>query len=145
MQIERILSMTLARLSVTHIDASLHAVAELLARPGTDLVIVCDELDQMAGVLSKSDLVRQMIYPNPNTISIDGLMTKNVISCRPEDDLFKVWDIMTERRLQNVPVLGSGNRAVGVLDVRDAFKVLFEHERFQEQMLANYIAGIGYL
>lgn len=43
-----------------------------------------------------------------------------------------------------MPVLAVDRKPLGVLDIRDAMQVLFEHERFQEQMLFDYIAGIGY-
>ena len=49
------------------------------------------------------------------------------------------------RNLQNMPVLGTENpRPLGVLDLRDALKVLFEEEEYQEELLTNYISGIGY-
>ena len=33
---------------------------------------------------------------------------------------------------------------LGILDVRDALKVLLEQEEYQETLLTNYIAGVGY-
>jgi hypothetical protein len=52
---------------------------------------------------------------------------------------------MMENRIQNMPVLGNDAKPLGVLDIRDALRVLlFEQEQLQEHMLANYIAGIGY-
>lgn len=48
------------------------------------------------------------------------------------------------QRLQNMPVLGTDSKPLGVLDIRDALKVLFEQEEYQEQMLFNYVAGVGY-
>lgn len=48
------------------------------------------------------------------------------------------------QRLQNMPVLGTDSKSLGVLDIRDALKVLFEQEEYQEQMLFNYVAGVGY-
>jgi hypothetical protein len=43
-----------------------------------------------------------------------------------------------------MPVLGTDSKPLGVLDIRDALKVLFEQEEYQEQMLFNYVAGVGY-
>jgi hypothetical protein len=43
-----------------------------------------------------------------------------------------------------MPVLGTDSKSLGVLDIRDALKVLFEQEEYQEQMLFNYVAGVGY-
>jgi hypothetical protein len=51
---------------------------------------------------------------------------------------------MTERKLQNIPVLGADRMPLGVLDIRDAMKALYDHMQFEEQMLVDYIAGTGY-
>jgi hypothetical protein len=41
-------------------------------------------------------------------------------------------------------VLDTDSRPLGVLDVRDAMRVLLEEERLEEESLASYIAGVGY-
>jgi hypothetical protein len=51
---------------------------------------------------------------------------------------------MTAQSLQNMPVLSTASTPLDVLDVRDALKVLFEQEEYQEQLLINYVAGVGY-
>jgi hypothetical protein len=39
---------------------------------------------------------------------------------------------------------GHSIETIGILDIRDAMKALYEQEELQEQLLANYVAGIGY-
>ena len=51
---------------------------------------------------------------------------------------------MIAQALQNVPVVNSCHKPLGVLDIRDAMKVLFEQEELREHMLVNYIVGGGY-
>jgi hypothetical protein len=51
---------------------------------------------------------------------------------------------MAARGLQNVPVLGKGEKPLGILDIRDALAALLDEEQYQERLLANYIAGVGY-
>jgi predicted transcriptional regulator len=75
---------------------------------------------------------------------ISELMSRDVVSCTPQDDLYATWQTMTARSLQNLPVLGAGSVPVGVLDLRDALKTLYEQEEYQERLLFNYVAGIGY-
>ena len=66
------------------------------------------------------------------------------MSCTPEDDLHEVWQTMAANSLQNIPVVDADGRAIGILDIRDAMKILFEREEIQEQILSNYVAGVGY-
>ena len=51
---------------------------------------------------------------------------------------------MGAQNLQNMPVLSADSRPLGVLDIRDALKILFEQEEYQEHLLFNYVAGVGY-
>jgi hypothetical protein len=51
---------------------------------------------------------------------------------------------MVARSLQNVPVINDGAKPLGILDIRDAMKALFEEEELQERMLFNYVTGVGY-
>jgi CBS domain containing-hemolysin-like protein len=51
---------------------------------------------------------------------------------------------MTARKLQSMPVLSTESNPLGVLDIRDVLEALFEQEEYQEQLLFNYVAGVGY-
>jgi CBS domain-containing protein len=135
---------TSARLTVIGVDAPLHEAAISFLNPGIGLVVACHGNGEAAGVLSKSDLVRHMAARQAGLASVSALMSSPFFSCTPDDDLHSVWQTMSGRSLQNVPVLGAGARPVGVLDIRDAMKTLFEQEEMQEKLLANYIAGVGY-
>ena len=136
--------MTSVRLTVVGIDAPLHEAAVSFLKPGIGLVVACRGNGLAAGVLSKSDLVRHMATARAELASVSALMSSPFFSCTPDDDLHAMWETMTSRSLQSVPVLNSGARPVGVLDIRDAMKALFEQEELQEKLLANYIAGVGY-
>ncbi|MBB5576835.1 MULTISPECIES: CBS domain-containing protein [Rhizobium] len=143
MRIERLYTMTSARLMVIDINATLQAAALSLSNPGIGLAVVSGENGKATGVLSKSDLIRHLTDREPEA-SVVTLMSRNIVSCDPNDELLAVWQIMVVQRLQNMPVLGTDSKPLGVLDIRDAMKVLFEQEQLQEHMLADYIAGTGY-
>ena len=99
--------------------------------------------EKLAGVLSKSDLVRHMV-DRETLASIEMLMSRNVVSCTRDDDVHVVWQTMSAQSLQNVPVLDLDARPVGILEIGDAMKALIEQDEFEEHMLTDYIAGLGY-
>jgi CBS domain-containing protein len=144
MRIEQLYSMISARLMVIDVNATLQAAALSLANPGIGLAVVSAENGKATGVLSKSDLIRHLTRREPAEASVVTLMSRNIISCDPKDELCAVWQVMVAQRLKNMPVLGPDSKPLGVLDIRDAMKVLFEQEQLQEHMLADYIAGVGY-
>ncbi|MDK4741043.1 CBS domain-containing protein [Rhizobium sp. CB3060] len=135
--------MTSARLMVIDINATLETAALSLSNPGIGLAVVSGENGKATGVLSKSDLIRHLMDREPDA-SVVTLMSRNIVSCDPDDELLAAWQIMVAQRLQNMPVLGADSKPLGVLDIRDAMKVLFEQEQLQEHMLADYITGLGY-
>ena len=107
MQIDYLHSMTSPRLRVIGTDAKIQTAALALSKPDIGLVIVCHDNGAAVGVLSKSDLVAR-----PGTLGSAGataasLMSRRVVSCRPDDDVHAVWQAMTAQALQNVPALGA--------------------------------------
>ena len=144
MRIEELTTTTSARLTMIDAAATLKAAALSLAIPGTGLLIVCSGGGRAVGVLSKSDLIRHLAHRDPDAASVAALMSRDIISCGPNDEVYGVWQNMAARRLQNMPVLGADATPLGILDIRDAMKALFEHELYQERMLSDYVAGIGY-
>jgi CBS domain-containing protein len=144
MQIRELYPILSTRLMVADISSELRTAALLLSHPGIGLVVVCDKTGQAAGVVSKSDVVRHLATSRSSEANVAALMSQPIICCSHDDDLHSVWELMVARNLQNIPVIGPDSRPVGVLDIRDALKALFEQEEVQEQMLTNYIAGIGY-
>jgi len=144
MLIEALRPMISARLVVVAVDATLRTAASALSNPHIGILVVCDENKKAAGVVSKSDLVRHLSSVGAEEAPVAVLMSRNISSCRPEDDLYATWQKMAAQSLQNMPVLSTDASPLGVLDIRDALQVLFEQEEHQERLLINYIAGVGY-
>jgi CBS domain-containing protein len=144
MLIDEMQAFTSSRLAVIGFDATVQAAALSLSMPGIGLVVVCNAGGGAEGVLSKSDLVRHLTMPTSSTPPVSDLMSRSIVSCSPQDDVHDVWQTMAALNLQNIPVIDVGARPLGILDMRDAMKVLFEQEEMQERMLFNYVTGVGY-
>ena len=143
MIVENLRSATSGRLMMIAKHASVPTAARALLDQNIGLLVVCGPEGEAVGVLSRLDLVRHLADEQERE-TLSGLMRTDVVSCRPEDDLVAAWKVMTAHGLQSMPVLGKESQPVGVLDLRDALKALFDDERYQEQLLENYIAGFGY-
>src|SRR5262245_53680483 len=104
MRIDTLRPTTLARLVVVTTDATLRTAASALSNPHIGLIVVCGENGQAAGVVSKSDLVRHLANVGVAQAPVSALMSRSIISCRPEDDLYATWQRMEAQRLQNMPV-----------------------------------------
>jgi CBS domain-containing protein len=143
MLIDKLHALTSPRLAVIDLNATVQTAAHWLSRPGVGLVVMCNGSGSAEGVLSKSDLVRHLAG-SMSVPPVSALMSRSIVSCGPQDDVRAVWQIMAARNLQNIPVIDDRARPVGILDIRDAMKALFEQEEMQERMLSNYVTGVGY-
>jgi predicted transcriptional regulator len=71
-------------------------------------------------------------------------MTKPVISCHVEEALQQVWPVMKPRTLRCAPILDENGRARGVVHARDVGIALLDDVNSEEQMLRDYVIGVGY-
>ena len=107
MRVEKVFSAASKRLITIGDDAPLtDAAAKLLRDPDADLVVVCNADKRMVGVISKTDVVRQISdRESESPPAASTVMTRTVMSCRPGELLHDVWAMMKARRLKNVPIL----------------------------------------
>lgn len=146
LKVERILSVARERLVTIKTDALLIDAARLLNGPQVNLVVVCDESDKIAGVITKTDIVARISFCTgcSCTMSASHVMTQEVTFCRPNDWLHEVWSVIKQHGLKNIPVVDQGSVPVGVLDARDVVRILLEDTEYEESLLRDYVMGVGY-
>jgi CBS domain-containing protein len=49
---------------------------------------------------------------------VSEIMTKDVVTCSPEDEIDKIWRLMTETRFAGLPVVKNG-KLVGIVTMKD--------------------------
>ena len=146
MRVESILPLALQRLIKIQTDASLADAAKLLCETHKALLVVCDSNGVMGGVITKTDIVRQIARNEGSLIGVkaEAVMTKEVTSCRPDDLVHDVLATMKERGLVHLPVVDELFRPSGVVNARDALQALLRDVTDEELLLRAYIMGIGY-
>jgi CBS domain-containing protein len=118
----------------------------MLAATPVSLVIVCHPEGTMAGVLTKTDIVRALgQHPEAaGSLPAREAMTREVVVCCPEDTLHHALGTMSERGLVHMPVIGADAKPVGVIEARDALRALFAHASHEIGHLRDYIMGTSY-
>lgn len=146
MFVEGLLPVARERLVTVPHDAPLIDAATHLARSQINLVVVCDSDAKIVGVLTKTDVVRQMSRCGGSSCTTAAalVMTRDVVVCRPQDWLPDVWASMNGRGLKHVPVVDEASQPIGVLYARDALQVLLREVESEELLLRDYVLGIGY-
>ncbi len=81
---------------------------------------VCDQSKKVLGALTDRDIVvRAVAEKKPASTMIEDVMTRDVISCRPEDDVDEARQAMAEHRTSRILCLDEGGRLQGVISLAD--------------------------
>jgi CBS domain-containing protein len=134
------------RLTTVEAGAPLADAAKLLSETHIGLVVVCAPDGSMAGVVTKTDVVRQVAQSQENihNASVSAIMTQDVVHCHPSDLLYDVWSCMKERGFVHIPIVDEKRRPSGVVNARDALQALLGEVKDEQSLLRDYVMGMGY-
>jgi CBS domain-containing protein len=146
MLVERILPIALKRLSKLQADAILPDAAMLLSDTHISLVVVCNADGEMIGVITKTDIVRQIANCQGSrcTTAASAVMTRDVTYCHPGDPLHDVLSKMKVSGFVHIPIVDQDFRPCGVINARDALQLLLGDVEYDVSLLRDYVMGVGY-
>lgn len=98
--------------------------------------------DQLVGIFSERDYARKGIIQgrSANSTPVSEVMTANLFTVTPEDDIEDCMRLMTERKVRHLPVLKDGS-VVGMLSIGDILKNIIDEQKSHIENLEHYIAG----
>ena len=120
--------------------------AGVLVNPNTPLVVVCDQEGIAVGVISQTDIIKLLTRAGKEASETNAgaIMTRAIVSCRVEQPLQQIWTILNARSLRCAPILDDEGRPLGVVHARDIARALLDEETHEEELLRDYVMGIGY-
>ena len=110
------------------IDQTIRNVLTASARPGrrTGAVILTHADGTLAGLFTDSDLAR--LLERRQEVQLDRpiheVMTRNPITVSPHQTLGEVVDLLTTRKLSELPVINGEHHLVGLIDITDVLPLL---------------------
>ena len=122
-------------------DATIADVAGLLRRERIGAVVVV-EGRALCGIISERDLARGLADHGAELLEmkVGQLMTRDVVTCAPEDSVDHLRQAMTEGRFRHLPVLRDGEM-VGIVSIGDVVKHRLDELEAETHQLQDYIAG----
>ncbi|MEZ4593031.1 MAG: CBS domain-containing protein [Chloroflexota bacterium] len=101
--------------------------------------VVVTENESLVGIFSERDVVRKLVMEhNFLTQPVANLMTAEVVTCVPQDDLMSVASVMTERRFRHMPVVEEG-ALLGIISIGDVLKAQRDYYHGQIDTLETQI------
>ncbi len=104
-------------------DVSVVVAARLMKSKGIGAIpVIENELTkELMGIVTDRDLTLAIVAEgrNPQTIKLEDVMTRDVITCYADDDLQTALDVMSEYQLRRIPVVDHENRLLGIIAQAD--------------------------
>lgn len=98
------------------------AVALLTEHNIGALVVLQAGEEKPVGILSERDIIHRAAHDeNLFGEPVEALMTRQVITGMPQDDLYSVAHTMTEKRFRHLPIVDEG-KLVGIVSIGDVMK-----------------------
>jgi len=101
------------------------AARTMINKKGRLVVFVCGKL---AGIITASDLIREMPEAPETSLVVDDFMTKEIVSVNEEETVLTVAGIMGKKRIGSVIVTRDGKPA-GIFTERDLLSTFIVHGR----------------
>jgi CBS domain-containing protein len=121
-------------------DATVRELIAELARHNFGALVVSSDGVTIAGIVSERDVVRRLHDRGADllTMRVADIMTAEVHTCAPGNDVESLRRTMTERRIRHVPVVEE-NRLVGLVSIGDVVKSAISELETERAHLVGYI------
>jgi CBS domain-containing protein len=114
-------------------DETAEKVAQLMRdrNIGPIPVIENEKTKKLVGIVTDRDLVLEVVAKgrDPQNTQIEDVMTQGVVTCRAEDSLSEVLDVMSEYQLRRIPVVDNDLKVIGIISQADVAIRLDEPEK----------------
>ncbi len=120
-------------------EAGVRELLATLAEHNIGAVVVSTDGTTLDGIVSERDVVRTLHHDGTviNNV-VSSIMTTQVRTCSPDDDLDEVMHVMTEGRFRHIPATAEG-RVVGIVSIGDLVKHKIDQLQFERDQLDSYV------
>ena len=101
-------------------ETTIYDIAKLMQTNQIGCVPICDSNNSLVGIITDRDIVLRGVTCDKDikTTPISEIMTTNICSCTPEDDVFDAECKMSQNQIRRIPVI-ENDKIVGILTLGD--------------------------
>jgi CBS domain-containing protein len=105
-------------------------------------VLIVDRLDRVAGIVSERDIVHALATHGAPALELEAseVMTRNVVTCDPDDSIDQVMQTMTRGRFRHLPVVRR-SELLGLISIGDVVKARLQETEHETEALRAYIVA----
>ncbi len=125
-------------------DTTAFAAIKLMADMNVGALLVL-EGERVVGILSERDYARKVALHNraSKTTLAKEIMTKKVVSVRPDQTVDKCMALMTDKHIRHLPVIDDEENLLGIISIGDIVKSVISEQQMIIDHLQDYITGAG--
>ncbi len=123
---------------------SVQDVVAKLATNKIGFLVVFNSSEDVVGVISERDVVHKCLHRHKDAAHMKAIeiMTKRdeLISAAEDDDIEKIMNIMTEKKIRHLPVF-KDNQLTGIISIGDVIKFILLAKNDEIKTLTEYAFG----
>jgi CBS domain-containing protein len=114
----------------------------LLTEHRIGAVPVVDDTGRVVGIVSERDVVHGMAKYRDEILHlpVERLMTRLVKTCKPEDAIVELMEVMTRSRIRHLPVIENGALS-GIISIGDVVKQRLDEAQSEVEAMRSYITA----
>ncbi|MCB2100743.1 MAG: CBS domain-containing protein [Rhodobacterales bacterium] len=120
-------------------EDTVETAATLMSSHNIGALPVRDGNGRLVGVISERDIVRAFASKGGKvlTLRVQDLMTRDVVTCTPEDTVKRARQLMSQRHIRHLPVV-DGDTLCGMISSRDVMECHLEQTELEVNVLRDY-------
>jgi CBS domain-containing protein len=121
-------------------DQTVKTLIDMLDEHRIGALVVSSDGKAIAGIVSERDVVRRLHRDGAAVLDlrVGDIMTAEVRTCAPEDNLEHTARVMTDARVRHLPVVAAGD-LVAIISIGDVVKHKIGQLEFERDQLDGYI------
>lgn len=141
MKVKDILATKGSRVVTVEKDSSIYDAMLIHSANRVGSLLVVDSDGNILGIIGARDVLMAVVnhYDEVKTLTVEKIMTTELIVASPDDKVDYVSSIMTENRIRHVPIF-VGKELKGMISIGDVVKSQLKETTVENKYLKDYIA-----
>jgi CBS domain-containing protein len=128
-----------SEVEVLDVGTSVREAARRMRDLNLGFLPIVDDAQQLVGVLTDRDIALRVVADDrPADVPVDEVMTEDVVSCRPDDDIERAEELMRVNQKARLVCLDEAGRVAGVISLADIAQ--YEDETRAGSVIADVTA-----
>ena len=118
----------------------LSAAADMLSRERIGALLIKQEDERPAGIISERDIVRGLAQHGPAALDLPAseFMSRNLVTCAPDSSTEDIMAQMMTSQIRHLPVMQNGS-LIGIVSVSDVVKAVLSELKWMTMVLQDQV------